>query len=98
AVAAVAQSVVQVHGRRQPASGVAYAADIVVTTTRAAGGEDGLTIRTPDGRTIDAEVAGWDPATHLVALRAEGLDVPAANPSATAPRVGHLAIAVGRSW
>ena len=98
AVAAAAKSVVQVHGRRQPASGIAFAPDVVITTTRAVGGEDGLTVRTPDGRTIDAELAGWDPATHLVALRAPGLDVPAAAVSTTPPRVGHLAVAVGRSW
>ena len=97
-VAGVARSVVQVHGRRQPASGVVYAADVVVTTTRAIGREDGLTVRTPDGRTIDAELAGWDPATQLVALRAPGLDLPAATPAAAMPRVGHLGVAVARSW
>ncbi len=98
AVATAAKSVVQVHGRRQPASGIAFAPDVVLTTTRAVGGEDGLTVRTPDGRTIDAEVAGWDPATHLVALRAPGLEVPAAQLATAAARVGHLAVAVGRSW
>jgi S1-C subfamily serine protease len=97
-VADVARSVVQVHGRRQPASGVVYASDVVVTTTRAIGREDGLTVRTPDGRAIEAELAGWDPATHLVALRAPGLDLPAATPAAAKPRVGHVAVAVARSW
>jgi len=97
-IAAASQSVVQVHGRRQPASGVVYAADVVVTTTRAIGREDGLTIRTPDGRTVEAELAGWDPATHLVALRAPGLNLPPATPSAAPPRVGHIAVAIARSW
>jgi S1-C subfamily serine protease len=97
-VADVARSVVQVHGRRQPASGVVYAADVVVTTTRAIGREDGLTVRTPDGRTVEAELAGWDPATHLVALRAPGLELPAATPAAAMPRVGHVGVAVARSW
>jgi S1-C subfamily serine protease len=97
-IATASQSVVQVHGRRQPASGVVYAPDVVVTTTRAIGREDGLTIRTPDGRTVEAELAGWDPATHLVALRAPGLNLPAATPSATPPRVGHIAVAIARSW
>jgi len=97
-VSAIAPSVVQVHGRRQPASGVVYAPDIVVTTTRAIGREDGLSVSTPDGRTIDAELAGWDPATHLVALRVPGLNVAAATIASTAPRVGHIAVAVGRSW
>jgi S1-C subfamily serine protease len=98
AVAAAAPSVVQVHGRRRPASGVVYAPDTVVTTARAIGREDGLRVRTPDGRVIEAELAGWDPATHLVALRAPGLDAPAAVPAAAPARVGHLAFAIARSW
>jgi S1-C subfamily serine protease len=98
AVATAAASVVQVQGRRRPASGVVYAPDTVVTTTRAIGREEGLTVRTPDGRTIEAELAGWDPATHLVALRVPGLDAPAATPATAHVRVGHLAIAIARSW
>lgn len=97
-VANVARSVVQVHGRRQPASGVVHVANVVVTTTRAIGQEDGLTVRTPDGRTIEAELAGWDPATQLVALRAPDLDLPPATPAAERPRVGHVGVAVARSW
>ena len=96
-IAAAAKSVVQVHGRRQPASGVVYSTDVIVTTTRAIGAEDGLTVRTPDGRAIEAELAGWDPATHLVALRAPGLDMPPVS-VAPPPRVGHLAIGIARSW
>ncbi len=97
AVAAAARSVVQVHGRRQPASGVVHDTDVIVTTTRAIGQEDGLSVRTPDGRDVQAELIGWDPATHLVALRAAGLELPAATMGA-APRVGHIAVAIGRSW
>jgi len=96
AVASAAQSVVQVHGRREPASGVVQAADIVLTTTRAIGQEDGLSVRTPDGRDLQAELVGWDPATHLVAVRAPGLGLPAATVG-VAPRVGHIAVAIGRS-
>ena len=97
AVDSAARSVVQVHGRRQPASGVVHGADVIVTTTRAIGREDGLSVRTPDGRDLEAELLGWDPATHLVALRATGLDLPALAVGA-APRVGHIAVAIGRSW
>ena len=98
AVAAVAPSVVQVQGRRRPASGLAYAADIVLTTARALGREDGLRVRTHDGRTLDAELGGWDPATGLAVLRVAGLGG-APVPVAAAPaRVGHLALAVARSW
>src|SRR5262245_40795813 len=98
AVDAAAPSVVQVQGRGRPASGVVYAPDVVVTTMGAIGDEDGLRVRTPDGRVIDAELAGWDPATHLAVLRAPGLDAPAVKSATAAARVGHLAIAIGRSW
>ena len=75
AVAAAAPAVVQVQGRRRPASGVVYADNIVVTMARALGREDGLHIRRHDGQTLDAEVAGWDPATGLAVLRVNGLDL-----------------------
>jgi len=97
-VAAVAPSVVQVQGRRRPASGVVYAPDVVLTTVRALGREDGLHVRTEDGRTLDAELAGWDPATRLAVLRAPGLGVAPAAIAETPARVGHLAVAVARSW
>ena len=73
AVDAIAPSVVQVHGRRRPVSGVVYASDIVVTNARALGSEDGVKVTTNDGRTTTAELAGWDPASGLAALRIEGL-------------------------
>src|SRR5437899_2951330 len=97
-VAAIAPSVVQVQGRRRPASGVVYAADVGLTTVRALGREDGLRVRTHDGRALDAELAGWDPATGLPALRAASLGVASAAAAETPARVGHLAIAVARSW
>lgn len=98
AVDAAARSVVQVHGRRRPASGVVIKPDAVLTTARALGREDGARVRTPDGRTIDAELVGWDPATHLALLRAKDLDGFPVVPSETPVRVGHLALAIGRSW
>jgi S1-C subfamily serine protease len=47
---------------------------------------------------LEAEAAGWDPATHLAVLRVDGLDAPPAGLSPSPARVGHLALAVGRSW
>jgi S1-C subfamily serine protease len=98
AVAAAAAAVVQVQGRRRPASGLVYAGDVVLTTARAVGREDGLRVRRPDGRTLEAQLAGWDPTTNLVVLKVAGLDLPAATVAAAPPRVGHLALAVARSW
>jgi S1-C subfamily serine protease len=98
AVAAASPSVVQVQGRRRPATGLVYADGVVLTTVRALGREDGLHVRRDDGQTFDAELAGWDPTTSLALLRVNGLGAkPIAQ--ATAPaRVGHLALAVARSW
>jgi len=97
AVAAAAASVVQIQGRRQPASGVVYGPGVVVTTSRAIGSDDNISIVTPGGETLKAELVAWDPATHLVALRTPDLNVPAP-PIGAPPRVGHIAVAIGRSW
>jgi S1-C subfamily serine protease len=98
AVAAAAPSVVQVQGRRRPASGLVYAGDVVLTMARTLGGEDSLRVRRHDGTVIEAELAGWDPATSLAVLRVPGLDGTPLAPGTRTPRVGHLALAVGRSW
>jgi len=96
--AAVAASVVQVRGHRRPGTGLVYADDVVLTTVRTLGREDGLHVTRPDGGSIDAELVGWDPATNLALLRATGLGLPALTPGPTPPRVGNLALAIARSW
>ena len=98
AVAAAAPSVVQVQGRRQPASGLVYADNVVLTTARALRGGDGLHVRRDDGRTLEAELAGWDPTTSLAVLRVAGLETRPLAPAASVARVGQLALAVARSW
>jgi len=89
AVAAAAPSVVQVQGRRRPASGLVYADNVVLTTVRALGREDGLHVRRHDGRALDAELAGWDPTTSLAVLRVPGLETPAIAPAGSAPPDRH---------
>jgi S1-C subfamily serine protease len=98
AVAAAAPSVVQVQGRRQPVSGLVYADNVVLTTVRALGRSDALHVRRDDGRTLEAELAGWDPTTSLAVLRVAGLETPPLTPVASVPRVGQLALAIARSW
>src|SRR5215468_6564611 len=98
AVSAASPAVVQVQGRRRPASGLVYADNVVLTTARALGREDGLHVRRADGETLDAELAGWDPTTGLAVLRVTGLKTRAIAPAATPARVGNLALAVARSW
>ncbi len=98
AVANVAGSVVQVHGRRRPATGLIYAPDAVVTTARAVGREDGVQVTTPDGRSLNAELAGWDLTTHVAVLKVPGLGGRPIEPASAPARVGQIALGVARSW
>src|SRR5262249_54565014 len=97
AVAGAAPSVVQVQGGRRLASGLVFADEAVVTLARTLGREDGLHVRRDDGTTLDAELAGWDPTTSLAVLRVPGLGAKPIAPTSTAPRVGNVTLAVGRS-
>jgi S1-C subfamily serine protease len=98
AIDRAAPSVVQVQARRRPATGLVYAPDVVLTTVRALGRDEGIRVRRADGATFDADMAGWDPTTGLVVLRVAGLAGTPVTRSAAAPRVGHLALALARSW
>ena len=93
----VSPSVVQVRARGRAASGLVYGPDLVLTTGRAIGRDEHPEVRTTDGRLLTADVAGWDPASRLALLRAQGLNVAPLSPGAL-PRVGNLALALGRSW
>lgn len=96
-VEAVAPSVVQVRARGRAASGLVYGPDLVLTTWRVIGRDEHPEVHTADGRLMTTDIAGWDPANRLALLRAHGLDLPPLSPGAL-PRVGHLALALGRSW
>lgn len=96
-VEAAGASVVQVQGRGRPASGVVYGEALVVTTARAAGGDEHPRVRRAEGEWLDAVLVGIDPTTRVALLSAPGV---AAAPLAAAPlpRVGHIAVAIARSW
>ena len=97
--AASEPAVIQVRGGRRSASGVVYAPDTIVTTAGAIGREDGLSIKLPDGREIEGELAGWDPATGIAVVRARTpLDINPPNTAGSEPRVGQIVLAVARSW
>jgi len=93
----VAPSVVQVRARGGAASGLVYGHDLVVTTGRVIGRDEHAEVRTLDGRLLPAEIAEWDPPSRLALLRVKDLGVPVLAPGAE-PRVGNLALALGRSW
>ncbi len=90
--------IVQVQGRRRPATGIVFGPELILTTTRALGREDGLRVCRQDGHAVATDVAGWDPATSLVLLRAPGFDGQPAAASDAPARVGHFALALARSW
>jgi serine protease Do len=94
-----AASVLQVFGARRPASGVVHGPDTIITTARAIGREDGLRVRLPGGESVEADLAGWDPATGIAVLRARtALNVPAPSVADAEPRVGEIVLAIARSW
>jgi len=95
-VAASSPSVVQIRAGGRAASGVVYQDNLILTTGRVVGRDEHPEVRTSDGRLVPSEIAGWDPATRLVLLRAAGVDAPAFTPGPL-PRVGHIALAIGRS-
>lgn len=96
AVERIAKSLVMVNGRpRQPATGIAYADDFVLTADHVLEREDNLTVQTHDNRVLGAQIVGRDTSTDLAVLRVQGLNVPVAAAAAEA-RVGQLALAVGR--
>jgi S1-C subfamily serine protease len=97
AVERAGRSLVTVHGRpRQAASGIAVAADLVLTTDHALEREDDLTIVTPDGRTLPAQFVGRDPSTDLAVLRVSAGGLEPATQAAAPARVGQFVLAVGR--
>ena len=81
--------------RRMPASGIAYAADLVLTADHVVEHEDGITVLLPDGSEVSAKLAGRDPGSDLAVLRLEKAAAKAAEPAAEA-RIGQLVLALGR--
>jgi S1-C subfamily serine protease len=98
AVERAGQSTVAVHARqRQPASGVHWRPGVIVATDHTIERDDDITITLPDGKSVPATLAGRDPSTDLAILKVDGANLPvAAIGDATALRVGHMALAVGR--
>src|SRR5579859_716791 len=98
AVERIGPALVLVNGRpRQPASGVSYAQDLVLTADHVLEREDDLTIQTHDQRTLSAQFVGRDLATDLAVLRVANLGLTAAAATEDPARVGQMVMAVGRT-
>jgi S1-C subfamily serine protease len=99
AVQTAAAWTVRVQARRgPPASGIALAADLVLTADHVVdpSREDSIRIGLPDGSEVGGSVVGRDPATDLAILRIASGALTAATSAQGDPRVGSLALVVAR--
>jgi Trypsin-like serine proteases, typically periplasmic, contain C-terminal PDZ domain len=64
--------------RRMSASGLIYAADLVLTADHVVEQEEGITITLGDGSVVGAKLVGRDPGSDLALLR---LERPAGKPA-----------------
>ena len=92
------KSTVLVDARRKfPASGIAFAKDLILTADHVVEREEDIKVILADGTEVTARVAGRDPGTDLAVLKLDSTPQPApAEVSKTAARVGQFVLAIGR--
>lgn len=96
AVDRASAGIVQVHGHRRPAAGVVFAPDLVLAPAHVLE-HDTASVRAPSGQTHDGAVLGRAFSFDLAVIRVTGLGVEPLQIGGDC-RVGHLALAVGRTW
>ncbi len=97
AVEKAGAAIVLVKGRRRmPSSGIAYAADLILTADHTIERDEGLVVILPDGTEVAAELAGRDPSSDLALLRLVEPVATVAETGMDETRVGELVMAVGR--
>lgn len=90
-------STLLVDGRRRyPASGIAYAADLVLTADHVLTRDDNIDVVSADGKKLPATLAGRDPGSDLALLRLSDKVLTPAKTSGGLPKVGSLVLALGR--
>jgi S1-C subfamily serine protease len=82
--------------RRYPASGIAYAADLVLTADHVITRDENIRIGLPDGRYLSGTIAGRDPGSDLALLRLSEKALKPAQTAESPARVGQLVLALGR--
>jgi S1-C subfamily serine protease len=82
--------------QRFPASGIAIAADLVLTADHVVERDEDITILTHDGTEAKAQLVGRDPATDIAVLRVSGVTLEPATQASEPARVGQLILAIGR--
>lgn len=97
AVEKAGTATVLVDGRRRfPASGIAYAPDMILTADHVLEREDDIKVMLPDGTRLMARIAGRDPGSDLALLRLESAVASVGEPAPQEARLGQLVLALGR--
>jgi S1-C subfamily serine protease len=73
-------------------------AERVVTTSHSVEWDEGVTVRTADGRSLAAEVAGHAAGADVVLLRVAGLDAPVLPRATDGLRTADIVLVAGRAW
>ncbi len=91
--------VVAVHARSHyPSSGVHWRPGIVVTAEHTVRRDEDIQVTLPDGRRVEAALAGRDAGTDIAALKVEGtVEAAAPTTSGEPAKAGELALVLGRS-
>lgn len=82
--------------KRYPASGIIYAADLVLTADHVVTREDNLRITGGDGKVYPVSIAGRDPGSDLALLRLAEKALKPAKVANNEPKIGQLVLALGR--
>jgi len=97
AVEKAAAATVMVNARRRfPASGVAYAANLILTADHVVERDEDIKVVLPDGSELAASLAGRDPGSDLAVLRLERNGAAIAEAASGEAQVGQLVLALGR--
>ena len=93
----VGKSTVLVNGRRRmPASGIAYATDLVLTAEHVLEQNEDITVILPDGTETSAKVAGRDAGSDLAVLKLERDAGSVAEITKSPARLGQIALVLAR--
>ena len=91
------KSTVLVDARRRfPASGIAFAKDLILTANHVVEREDDIKVILADGGEVTARLAGRDPGTDLAVLKLDKASAAPAEVSKTPAHVGQFVLAIGR--
>lgn len=97
AVEKAGAATVLVSGRRRmPASGIAYAADLILTADHVLERDDDIPVGLPDGSQVTGKLAGRDPGSDLAVLRLARPAAAVAEAALQEARIGQLVLALGR--